>query len=259
MRKFNLIFVSSVIVATSIASLLIQNRAKAKFRENEIVLMQQSRQLAELASEHQRLSDLVDQEKSSSVMLDHKSDEVAKLRARLLTLQEQTNLLAKQLAEKRRAVVAQIFPQGQSDLLEHNHILAGTFGGGPRATGKLNDARALTAALGMYARNHQGEFPINLDQVAPYLPEPKSEQDSDTDTPLTGTNHFELVYQGSNNELSNIPPHMVALIREQQPWLTPNGKWARVYGYADGAANTVESDDNFQSWEAQHVVPPQSN
>jgi hypothetical protein len=74
--------------------------------------------------------------------------------------------------------------------------------------------------------------------------------------PLSGTNDFEIVYQGSQHDLSNIPPRRVALIRERQPWLTPDGRWARVYGYADGAASTVESDDNFQSWDAQHVIPP---
>jgi hypothetical protein len=78
-------------------------------------------------------------------------------------------------------------------------------------------------------------------------------------TPLSGTNDFEIVYQGSQNDLTNIPPRRVALLRERQPWLTPEGKWARVYAYADGAANRVESDDNFQSWEAQHIIPPSGN
>jgi hypothetical protein len=76
---------------------------------------------------------------------------------------------------------------------------------------------------------------------------------------LSGTNDFEIVYQGSQNDLTNIPPRRVALLRERQPWLTPEGKWARVYAYADGAANRVESDDNFQSWEAQHIIPPSGN
>jgi len=67
---------------------------------------------------------------------------------------------------------------------------------------------------------------------------------------------FEIIYQGSRSDLTNIPPRRVALIREQQPWLAPDGNWARTYGYADGAASIVESDDNFQSWDAQHVIPP---
>ncbi len=51
----------------------------------------------------------------------------------------------------------------------------------------------------------------------------------------------------------------VALIREREPWLTPEGNWARVYGYADGWSEIVQPydpEDNFQSWEAAHVIPP---
>ena len=73
---------------------------------------------------------------------------------------------------------------------------------------------------------------------------------------LSGTNDFEIVYQGLQSDLTNLPLRRVALIRERQPWLTPDGKWARVYGYADGAASPVVSDDNFQSWDAQHIIPP---
>jgi hypothetical protein len=74
--------------------------------------------------------------------------------------------------------------------------------------------------------------------------------------PLTGTNDFELVFQGSQSDLTNIPPRRVALIRERQ-CLTLEGKWERVYGYADGAVEIIQSDDNFQSWDAQHIIPSQ--
>jgi len=90
-----------------------------------------------------------------------------------------------------------------------------------------------------------------IDPVGLYLPTPlETNSPPWANAPLTGTNDFEIVYQGSQNDLSNIPPRRVALIRERQPWLTPDGKWARVYGYADGAASIVESDGNFQSWDA---------
>jgi hypothetical protein len=74
--------------------------------------------------------------------------------------------------------------------------------------------------------------------------------------PHSGTNGFEIVFQGTQADLADIPPRRVALIRELQPRQTPDGYWARVYGYADGAASTVESDDNFQTWNAHHVIPP---
>ena len=121
------------------------------------------------------------------------------------------------------------------------------------------EIRALTAALRRYADEYQGEFPLKLDPVGLYLPTPlETNSPPWANAPLAGTNDFEIVYQGSQNDLSNIPPRRVALIRERVPWLTPDGKWARVYGYADGAASIVESDDNFQSWDAQHLIPPRT-
>jgi len=46
------------------------------------------------------------------------------------------------------------------------------------------------------------------------------------------------------SDLTNIPPRIVALVRERQPWSSADGKLGRVYGFADGAASTVISDDN---------------
>ena len=65
-----------------------------------------------------------------------------------------------------------------------------------------------------------------------------------------------MVYQGSFNEFTNIPDQAVALIRERQPWPTPRGKSARIYVMANGFVRIVEADDNFQSWEAEHIIPP---
>jgi len=47
-----------------------------------------------------------------------------------------------------------------------------------------------------------------------------------------------------------------SLIRERSPWTAPSGKSARVYGMGDGSSQVVEADDNFQSWEAIHLIPP---
>ena len=115
------------------------------------------------------------------------------------------------------------------------------------AGGKTTDAMRLALGFWNYASDHQGQCPSNIDQIVPYLAKDKLS--------LSGTNQFEIVYQGSQNDLTNIPPRRVALIRERKPWLTPDGKWARVYGSADGAASIIVSDDNFQSWDAQHIIP----
>jgi hypothetical protein len=258
MTKRTLIFIVLIVLAAVITSLLIQGRAQSRLRETATLLRQQENQLAELAMENQRLSNPVVQTGISSATTpeDHTA-ELAQLRTKVEALRNQAHQLAKQLAENRRLAGVQFFLTSDFNLLEYNRDSDITFAGGPRATGKLNDARALTAALRRYADDHQGEFGLDLNQLEPYLPKAL---DADSppwaDAPLTATNDFEIVYQGSRNDLSNIPPRRVALIRERQPWLTPDGKWARVYGYADGAASIVESDDNFQSWDAQHVVPP---
>src|SRR6185312_11907344 len=127
-------------------------------------------------------------------------------------------------------------------------------------SGKVSDGRAFAAALRKYAAEHGGQFPSTLEQVTAYLPRPLTNNaPSWINAPVSGTNDFEIVYQGTTNELGNIPARRVALLRERQPWLTPDGKWARAYAYADGAAEVVASDDNFESWDAVHVVPPPAN
>ncbi len=73
---------------------------------------------------------------------------------------------------------------------------------------------------------------------------------------LSGTNQFEIIFQGSLDQLDGIPWGSIAVVRETQPWLTPDGRPTRVYGMIGGSGQTVTSDDNFQSWEAEHVISP---
>ena len=116
------------------------------------------------------------------------------------------------------------------------------------AAGKMKDASSLHGAIEHYLENHQGQFPLSLDQLAPYL---QKEHLS-----LTGTNEFEIVYTGTSDRFTNIPTQGVAVFRERQAWLAPSGNWARLYVTADGFRHIVESDDNFQAWEAEHIFPP---
>jgi hypothetical protein len=256
MTKFKIILTGVVVAAAVTTSLLIQGRARSTLRENDAVIRRQDKQLAELAAENQHLCNLVVQTKTNGTTADDRAAELAQLRAKAETLRQQANQLAKQLAENRRLAGAQFFSLGDSNLRKHNNVIESTMGGGPRANGKLNDARTLAAALRKYADEHQAEFPLNLEEIARYLPK-SLEADAPpwANAPLSGTNDFEIVYQGSQNDLTNIPTRRVALIRERQPWLTADGKWARAYGYVDGSAETVESDDDFQSWDAQHIIP----
>jgi hypothetical protein len=150
-----------------------------------------------------------------------------------------------------------MYSVGDSNLLDHSTEVGSSVRGGPRENGKQNDGRVLASALLQYADQHDGKFPLSFDEVVSYFPKPlTSDSPPWKDAPLTGTNEFEIVYQGSTNDLIYIPGRRVALIRERTPWPTADGQLARVYGYADGSVSTVKSDDNFQSWDAQHLIPP---
>ncbi|PYJ86102.1 MAG: hypothetical protein DME22_06550 [Verrucomicrobia bacterium] len=280
MTKFKIILISAFAIGGVTASLMIHDQAKAKLHENDAVLRQQDDQLAVLATEHQRLSNLVAQANSSSA--EDQMVELAKLRSQAEALRKQTNELATQLAENRRSrpwqaasssdtsrrfigAVSVVSDSSSEEYREQLDRMTDT-------DGKLSDVRDLSSAIRKYAREHQGEFPANFDQAAPYYTKveiafPVSANSTNVrvadlvhrrTAPMTGTSKFEMVYQGSYNELTNVPWQEVALIRERQAWPTPSGKWAKIYVMASGEVNVVEADDNFQSWEAEHIIPPPS-
>jgi len=236
--KFKITLIGAVAIASVAISLAILRRTQIKLREKEDVLRLQEGQLADLATEHQRLSNLVVQ--SNNPLANDQMSEFQKLRE---ALRRQTNELGKQLAEIRRSRLPQTASRPTPHPPEYYEQLH------QAAAGKPTDARNLATAFRMYADDHQNQSPSNLDQVAPYLRNGMS---------LTGTTEFDIVYQGSLDELKHIPLDSVALVRGRQAWLGPSGRIARVYGLADGSGQIVESDDNFQSWEAEHIIPPPS-
>jgi RNA polymerase sigma factor (sigma-70 family) len=68
-------------------------------------------------------------------------------------------------------------------------------------------------------------------------------------------NQFQVVYQGSLNEITN--PSGTIVLREKTPWQAAGGGWLRVYGLADGASVVHEEPDgNFEPWESQHTQKP---
>ena len=230
-----------VVVATAIAgvmaSLVIQHRAEIKIREKE-AWRQQDNQLAALAAEHERPSSVAVQVKSSPA--DGQRLELQKLRSEVERLRKQINELESKLESVRQARVALVASTHPTpEYREQREAMA---------AGKIKDASSLYKAIEHYLANHQDQFPSSLDQLAPYLQKEH--------LPLTGTNEFEIVYTGSYDRFTNIPVQGVAVFRERQPWLAPSGKWARLYVTADGHRQIVESDDNFQAWEAEHIFPP---
>jgi hypothetical protein len=261
MKKSTFILLVAVAFAALTASLLNQRRAGTSIRKNQNSLRQQQKEIDRIIAENRDLPNGVsppDQTSEKNAGSSDYAKELAQLRAQAAALHLQEIQLSNQQWSSRLSAGIRMLASGNSNLLDHNNTLAATVAGGPKAdNSKLNDARGFTAAMRRYANENQGVFPSTLDQVTAYLPQPLSSNSPDwANAPVSGTNDFEIVYQGGTNDLGNIPPRRVALLRERQPWLTPDGKWARTYAFADGGAEIVVSDDHFQSWDALHVVPP---
>lgn len=137
MKTLNLCF-GTVIGVALVASVLLERRAQAEFRDNAERLRQQERQQAALEAEHQRLTHLAAQAKTKGPTGDDPALELAQLRAEAAALRQQTNQLARlasQMTAERRLAGARFYTVGDSNLLAHNQELGITFRGGPRETG----------------------------------------------------------------------------------------------------------------------------
>jgi RNA polymerase sigma factor (sigma-70 family) len=134
-------------------------------------------------------------------------------------------------------------PTHSADYFQRLHQMAGS---------KETDVKALGLAFRIYATEHNDRFPTNLKAAEPYLTDGKLSQ--------TESNEIEIFYQGPLPELASDPNQgKFILFRDRQSWPGPDGKPTRVYGMGDGSVQTIESDDNFKSWEAAHSFRSASN
>jgi hypothetical protein len=112
----------------------------------------------------------------------------------------------------------------------------------------LGDAKLYCLGILLYAQKHQNECPTNLSQTLPDL--------RVADRLPSGTNHFEILYRGSFDKLPNPMTNAIVVIRSDS-WQTTDGKWMRIYGFADGHCEAHSApDDGFAAWEKQHSLSP---
>jgi hypothetical protein len=113
---------------------------------------------------------------------------------------------------------------------------------------KMTYTKGLMMALMQYAGQHSGQFPTNFDLAAAFAPMEVTGQTN------LAPDQFEIVYQGSFNDLTN--PQSIIVIREKDAWPTPDGAWVRDYTFADGHSEIHKAaDGDFQPWEAKHTAP----
>ncbi|MDB6015547.1 MAG: polymerase, sigma-24 subunit, subfamily [Pedosphaera sp.] len=236
MTKLKIGIVSAIVAACVATTLVMQHQAQAKLREQDETLRQQGEQLAQLKLENEGRANQPSRAGSNNL------DDLMRLRGEVESLRQQTNDMARLQAEnqrlKGRDARKQEVPKMTLLAMEDTR---------EQAIAKMNYSRNWLLAFMMSADKNQGQFPTNFEQAAAFLPD-----QAKVETNLF-SDQFEIVYQGGLNKLTNAPN--VIMLREKQAWQTPDGKWAKIYGFADGHSEMhAKVDDDFDTYEKAHIV-----
>ena len=234
MTKLKIGVVSAIAVAGLTTSLLLQNQAGAKLRERDDLSRKQTDQIAQLETENQRLSKLA----GNTSLAPDQLDELQKLRQEGAALRARTNDLAT-LREENRRLRSQTPPLDEAQAMEKAQAFK---------VAKISYNKQWLLAFFMYADENRGQFPSNFDQAERFAPGLTKSTD-------ISTNDFEIVFHGKTSGLTNSSD--VLMLREKQAMQLPNGRWTKIYGFADGHVEAHnETDGNFDEWEKQRMIAP---
>jgi len=252
MTKLKAGIVSAVVVAGVAGSLVIQNQARERFREQAESSRRQNDQLAQVQAENERLSNLVAQATVMQTVSDDQLKELLKLRG-------EVGGLRRQLAETSR-IHEKTAPAPAAEQSEANSAAEEAT---KRAIAGMTYAKNWVLAFHLFARANQGQFPTNFDLALPFLPEEAKVEHNLApgqvlpNKPTYGLtpDRFELMYQGSLESLTN--PSSTIVLREKESWQTSDGGSVRAYGFADGHSEIHRAEDgNFEKWESEHMQKP---
>jgi hypothetical protein len=111
---------------------------------------------------------------------------------------------------------------------------------------KMDQARQGVLALLMFASDNQMQFPTDPVQASRYIKDDLMGQ--------IATN-FDMLCPAS---ITNIPnPAATIVLKEKQAWETPEGKWMKTYGFADGHSEIhSEPTSNFDEFEKSRIILP---
>jgi hypothetical protein len=237
-------------IAGAATVLVLQHQAQEKLRgENESLRQQLTQLRTDADSLSNRLASAADSGKLTADQL-----------SELLKLRGETGLLKSQLsAAKVQAQIAasSAQPTPMSDPAEQQR---------QAQIHKMTNAKTLAAAAMFgFGEHHGDQFPTNWDQTVSYFDDWErkglnpGDPMPDTSAEFNEmTNLFDLAYQGAISNLYNAPNfHDVIVVREKQPVQMANGKWFKVYGFADGHSQIQsEPPEGFDAYEQVHMVPP---
>jgi len=229
--------IAGAIAAACVAtSLVIQNHANARQREQATSLRQQAGELEQLTAENARLSSLLTQTKAEDA--GDELNELGKLRAEAETLRQQTAGLVAIREENRKlkAKIGKTAGKTQTPLQMKEEALD-----------RMNFSRGWQIAFLTYAEEHNGNYPTSFDQALSGISNARTESENVT------SNLFEIVYQGSQKDITNSANTIV--LREKEARQGLNGRWNKTYGFADGHAEVhSEPEGNFEAYERKRII-----
>jgi RNA polymerase sigma factor (sigma-70 family) len=230
---------SALVIAGATTALVVQHQTQDRLRAEAETWR---RQLTQLQADNETLSNRLAMAPDFNRVPDKQLKELLRLRAEVGLLRQKTNELGKMIQEEHlRREAANSQAVDETNPAEENERRM--------SIAKMGDARLLAIGELIYADQNQGRLATNFSQFASYL--------TNAGQTLTGTNNFELAYNGSISGLTN--PSSVILMREAQAWPTLNGKWAKTYVFIDGHSEvSVQPSDNFDAFEQEHSIsaPP---
>jgi prepilin-type processing-associated H-X9-DG protein len=204
-----------------------EHRARGLVVENAR-LRQQVEQTAIVRDENQRLSArLQDEAQRSEVDL----RELVRLRGQAGMLRQQENVRPKRL---RPAADAPRDPTEVADSPDYHYT--------PEQSAffieRLNFGKNLGLALSNVAEERGGQLPADLAPAAQWLS--KNQMAVEGGSPYgVGVDQFELVYAGRLPDLPD--PGRIILAQEKDPVEVHEGRWTRMYVFADGHVGRLEA------------------
>jgi hypothetical protein len=244
MSNLKLSLFSLAILGVSIA-LILCLRSLNKLQAENANLVQANNQLTQLAAENERLSNSLAEAKSTAS--DNQQRELLRLRSEVAGLRKQTNDLAKLREDNRRLRESQA--QALKQKTDEPEPPADPWR--QAAMAKMSDSRQIVLAMILNADTNGGLISTNINDLTNHL--------LGADSTFTGTNDFELLYNGKLNLLKD--PSATIIVRERNATLHPDGNRVKAYGFADGHSeyHKAEPDGNFDRWEQQHLPPVSPN
>ena len=117
---------------------------------------------------------------------------------------------------------------------------------------RLNFGKRVGLALLTIAKESGGQIPLDLKSAESWLATNEVPIQGDVGPMFgIGVTNFELIYKGNLSELKNSSQTILA--RERNPVEVHEGRWTRMYVFADGSVNRLEATtaDGFPAREKE--------